>query len=209
MNAIATDEENVIMLKAWWHKNRSWLLTAIIVIVVGVVGFKYYAHKQLNTAQSASLLFTEFFGAHEEGNAELAASLAAELQKDYAHTPYANAIALILAKDAVDKSDLQQASTQLTWIIEKGSPYAKEIARIRLSQVKLAQQEPEAALDLLSGIVPDEYQALHEEAKGDALYALQRYDEARTAYMAALQAFTVAGYEPFLLQFKINALPQG
>lgn len=207
MNAIATDEENVMMLKVWWQKNRTWLLTLIIVVALGFAGYKYYTHKQLATTQAASLLFTEFFGAHEQGNMELATTLAQQLQQDYAHTPYANTVTLMVAHDAANKNDLPTVSTQLSWIVEKGAPFAKDIARARLAQVKIAQQDPEAALTLLSAIEPGEYQVLHDEVKGDALFALHRYGEARTAYTAALQGYAALGLETHLLQFKLDALP--
>lgn len=209
MNAIATDEENVMMLKVWWQKNRAWLLTLIIIVAVGFGGYKYYTHQQLKTTEKASLLFTEFYGAHAQGNAQLATTLADQLQKDYAKTPYANTVALMLAHDAAGKNDLEQASQQLTWIVNQGAPFAKDIARARLAQVKIAQQEPEAALTLLTAIEPSEYQPLHDEVKGDAMYALKRYAEARTAYTAAVQGYTTMGLETHLLQFKLDALPQG
>ncbi len=58
----------------------------------------------------------------------------------------------MLAHDAAGKNDLEQASQQLTWIVNQGAPFAKDIARARLAQVKIAQQEPEAALTLLTAI---------------------------------------------------------
>ncbi|MFA6037605.1 MAG: tetratricopeptide repeat protein [Legionellales bacterium] len=207
MNAIATDDENVIMLKAWWQKNRSWFLTLVIVLAVGFAGYKYYAHKQLKTTEAASILFTEFFGAHEEGNTELTASLAQQLQKDYSHTPYANTVALMLAHDAVNKNDLAQADTQLSWIVDKGSAFAKDIARARLAQVKIAQNDPQAALKLLEGIAAGEYQPLHDEIKGDAYFALKNYPDARTAYTQAAEGYVKVGLETHLLQFKLDALP--
>ncbi len=41
------------------------------------------------------------------------------------------------------------------------------------------------------------------------MYALKRYAEARTAYTAAVQGYTTMGLETHLLQFKLDALPQG
>lgn len=208
MNAIATDEEKVMMLKVWWQKNWKRLLSIIVIFAIVFGGFKYYTQQQLNKTQAASALFTEFFGAHEEGQMDLAATLATQLQKDYSHTPYANTVALMLTHDAVIANNLEKASEQLTWIINQGSPFAKEIARARLAQIKIAQQEPQAALTLLEGIPPHEYQPLHDEVKGDALIALQRYSEARVAYAAALKAYTDMGLESHLLKFKLDALPQ-
>ncbi len=209
MNAIATDEEKVMMIKVWWQKNRTWVLATLVIAILAFAGMKYYTHERLKDTEAASALFTEFFGAHEEGQMDLANGFVKQLQQDYSHTPYANTVALILAHDAVLKNDLATADAQLSWIVDKGSPFAKDIARARLAQVKLAQSEPDAALKLLEGIEPGEYQPLHDEVKGDAYFALKRYADARTAYAAALKAYTTIGLEAHLLQFKLDALPQG
>ncbi len=207
MNAIATDEENVMMLKVWWQKNRAWLLTVIILVAAGFAAFQYYSSKQQKTTETASLLFTEFFGAHAEGNQELTATLAKQLQQDYSQTPYANTVALIIARDAVNKNDLATATQELSWIVEKGAPFAKDIAIARLAQLKLAQQDPEAALKLVANVKGGEYQPLLDEVKGDALFALKRYPDARTAYSAAIDGYSKLGLETHLLQFKLDALP--
>ncbi|MGA2655574.1 MAG: tetratricopeptide repeat protein [Gammaproteobacteria bacterium] len=207
MNAIATDEENVMMIKVWWQKNRKWLVTVIVLAAVGFGAYKYYTGKQNSTAEAASLLFTEFFGAHEQGDPELTASLAKQIHENYPTTPYANTVALMLAHDAVDKNDLKAAAEQLSWIVDKGPAFGKEIARARLAQVKIAEQDPEAALKLVSDVNAGEYQPLIEEVKGDALFALKRYKDARTAYTSALDGYTKLGLEAHLLQFKLDALP--
>lgn len=206
-NTVATDEENVIRLKLWWQKNRTWLLTVIILALAGFGVFKYYTGQQQKTTEAASLLFTEFFGAHAEGNQDLINQLSTQLQQDYAQTPYANTVALILARDAVGKNDLAAANQQLTWILEKGAPFAKEIATARLAQVKIAQQDPEGALKLVSDAKGGEYQPLFDEIKGDALFALKRYKDAREAYNAAIDGYSQLGLETHLLQFKLDALP--
>jgi len=209
VNAIATEEERVMMLKVWWQRNRGWLLGLVVVFVVGFFGYKYYSGEQLKRAEQASLLFTDFFGAYEANDMERANTVAAQLQKDYKNTPYANSVALFFAQEAVDQNDLAKADEQLSWVIHNGAGFAKDIARARLAQVKLAQQQPDEALKLVNEISPGSYQPLYDDIKGDALVELKRYSEARTAYIAALEAYRALGFETHLLQFKADALPQG
>lgn len=208
MKPIATEEERVMMLKVWWQKNRTWLLSTVIVAALGYAGFKYYTHDQQKTAEAASLLFTEFFGAYEGGDATLATSLAEQMRTQYAHTPYANSVELILAQQAVDQENLPAADEHLTWIVNQGTGFAKDIAKARLAQVKLAQGQPEEALKLVETSFMADYQPLYDEIKGDVLVELKRYSDARVAYDNALQGYTELGFQTHLLQFKLDALPQ-
>jgi predicted negative regulator of RcsB-dependent stress response len=207
VNAIATDEENVMMIKVWWQKNRTWLLSVIVIFALGFAGYKYYTNEQTKTAEQASLLFTEFFGAYESGDMETAMTLGTQIQTDHPHTPYANSVALLFAQVAANANDLAKTAEHLTWIVDKGPGFAKDIAKVRLAQVKLAQGEGDAALALLNRTAADSYQPLYDEVKGDVLVSMQRYKDARVAYDAALQGYTELGFQTHLLEFKMDALP--
>ncbi len=209
MSNVATEEERVMMLKVWWQKNRTWLMSVLVVAIVGFFGVRYYHSEKAKTAEHASVLFNEFFAAVVEGNQESSAELATQIQKEYPRTPYANTAALFQAHSAVVSNDLDTASERLTWLIEKSeAKFAKDIARVRLAQIKMAQGDNEGALKLLDFTPEDAYRPLFHEVKGDVLVALQRYSDARTAYDAALQEYTELGFQAHLLQFKFDELPQ-
>jgi len=74
------------------------------------------------------------------------------------------------------------------------------------ARLQLSQNRADEALKLLGALKPDAYKALALELKGDALVALKRVDEARTAYDEALTASDSAAPTRAFLEMKRNEL---
>jgi predicted negative regulator of RcsB-dependent stress response len=114
----------------------------------------------------------------------------------------------MLARQAVDQGDLDAARQALQKAVDMAeqAPLGA-LSRVRLAQVQLAQQMPEAALDTLQEFDDaSSFRPLVEELKGDALRALGRLDEARQAYQAGLRAAEAAELDARLIELKLNDL---
>jgi len=70
--------------------------------------------------------------------------------------------------------------------------------RLRLAQVKLGQGEYEAALALLDQSNIDGYASAYAELRGDVYYAMDRLDDARQAYQAAVALLKEGTTKPML-----------
>jgi predicted negative regulator of RcsB-dependent stress response len=67
-----------------------------------------------------------------------------------------------------------------------GNDAFKTLAGLYLARIEIAQKKADDALKLLDGLSALGYSSLRDELRGDALAALGKKDEARTAYTDAL-----------------------
>ena len=133
-----------------------------------------------------------------------------EIKQEYSRSTYAQFAALHLGRLAVQRGDLATAEAELRWVLgraDKGSDTA-QLAQLRLARVLASGGESEQALTLLAQADAGAYAASYAIARGDALLALGRSDEAREAYAEALALSAQAAGQVNLvmLQQKIQSL---
>lgn len=204
-----SEDEQLEQLKDWWRRSGKPLVAGCALALIGVLVWQYWQHRTLVQTQNASVLYQQLMnatlGAETPDKAEVA-RLGNLLKNDYANSQYAQYARLFLAKVAVDANRLDEASTELRILIETAQDTTvKEIARERLARIWIAQNEPQRALDLLSGTTDPAFVATREELRGDLLVQLGRLNEAKEAYQKA-QAALPAEVSPVLLQMKLNDL---
>jgi predicted negative regulator of RcsB-dependent stress response len=208
-----TEEEQVEALKRWWNENGKSLLAGIAIAILGVVGWNYYQDQQRQTAETASAYFQRLLGnasASPLGDAERAAiTQDANMLKDqFSGGAYADYAALMLAKLAVEKNDLEQAESELRWLLSN-SPDSPLVAltNIRLAQVLQGQGKLSEALALVQDS-EDEWQSRRLEVKGDILLAQGDNSAAREAYASAKDVAAGQGANTALLDLKLDNLAE-
>lgn len=209
-----TEEEQIEAIKRWWKKNGLAIVAALVLSVGGFWGWQMYQSHVETRAQEASADYQRFVNALErfedsEGREVTESALRAQaeaLMDEHSRTMYADFAALYLARLAVEQDDLAQAQTLLERVTKDGvNDTVKDLARLRLARVKAANGEMQAALEMLSARPSGAYASAFSEARGDVLHALNRRDEARTAYQEALQAISdPRSIRASLLQLKID-----
>ena len=181
-----TEEQQVEQLKEWWKENGTPLIVGAALGLSGFFGWKYWDEKQEVTFASASDLYmtvSEQVG--KEDPAKLIEN-ANEVKSQYPDSSYAILSAFHLAKQAVVANKLDDAVTELEWVVNKHkSNELSQIAKIRLARIYIAQQKAEQALSLLTFDKESGYFEMASLIKGDALMALDRKTEALEAYKAA------------------------
>ncbi len=201
------EQEQLATLKAWWDKNGNlvtWLVTAALVAYAAWSGWNYWQRTQ--TAKAA-VLYEEVVKAVEAKEMDKVARASADLKDKFGSTPYAQMSALIAAKAAFDANDLKTAKVQLQWVAEQGkNEEFKAIARIRLAGVLLDEKAYDDGLKALSGEFPEQFAALVADRKGDLLFAMNKLDDARVSYKAALDKTEVKNPARQLIQLKLDAL---
>jgi predicted negative regulator of RcsB-dependent stress response len=80
------------------------------------------------------------------------------------------------------------------------------LARVRLAQIMLDENNPAAVIQLLSPIDSDSFSALYDELLGDAYVILGETEKARQSYRKALLR---PGKMNGLVQLKLNDLGAG
>lgn len=202
MASYASDEEQLEALKNWWKENGSSLITGIALVLVVFFGTRYWQDSREARSEAASEIYAGIMeqmavnqddAFSEEAIAGLESSYN-QLRTDFPDSIYARYGALMLAAAYVRQENFEQAAAELNWVLDNqelgfmtsAEPELFLTARLRLARVRLAQEQPEVALDLLSTVDPGVLAASFAEVQGDAYVQLGQTELARAAYQRAI-----------------------
>jgi predicted negative regulator of RcsB-dependent stress response len=140
------------------------------------------------------------------GNDDLVQQQADILLADYASTDYAALANLALARMQVENGEFAAAIEALQPLVgsEEQQPLVF-LARIRLAALQIQLEQYDQALVTLNAGFPDQFAALVDELRGDALAMQGKADEAIVAYRKAQLAEPQPANPEFLRQ-KLNDL---
>jgi predicted negative regulator of RcsB-dependent stress response len=188
VNEHANEHEQWEAIKDWWRKNGLQIAAIFVVSLAVGLSWRYWQGHQLEKKQQASQLFDQLLSVQaSDPDSTLISRITAELERNYSSTSYAPLAALYEAKNAVAKNDLALAEQKLQWAFDHAkTPAIKEIAKIRLARVLLAEKKSDQALGLLEKDTDKNYSAAVEQAKGDIYLTQGETAKARTAYQNAL-----------------------
>lgn len=195
-------------LKAWWEKNGRAVIAAILALLVAVGGWKYWTGKQNKQADAASAQYQQMMDVLDS-NPKQAMELGRSVIADYPNSSYAVMASLAMAKAAVAEKDLDAAAAHLRQAMEQAklNEY-KQVARLRLADVLLAQGKADEALALLPNDVEPSFRGSYAEMRGDILLSQGKRDEARNAYTNALAGYSDVPEKRTLVQMKLDDLAE-
>ena len=199
------EDDDAQRLRVWWKKNGMGIVAGVAIGILGVGGFTGWQAYTENRALSASDVFQEMLAYDESGAIERASNSAQILIKDYRATPYGDLAYLMIAKLAKQKGDLSNAMEALTNVMTKSKdPAMGQLARLRLSQVKLLAGDLDRAHELATTDDVGGFESEYPEVLGDVLLAQHKYSDAAEAYDRALQALAPTSSSRALLTSKRN-----
>lgn len=215
MSVHLTEEEQIENLKRWWKEYGKFVIAAVILGVAAYFGWNNWKDHQRAKAEKASATYEQLVNiinrdvssALSETDRAMATQLANEL-KDNHKKLYAHTAAFFLAKVAVENNNLDQAATELQWVLSANPDAATEqIARLRLARVLTAKQSYDDALAQLAREPSAAFAADYAEVRGDIYKLKGELDKARSSYDAALAATDPQQQERYmLLQMKVDDL---
>ncbi|WP_347989676.1 tetratricopeptide repeat protein [Methylomonas sp. AM2-LC] len=199
-----TEEEQIEQFKRWWSVNQTSVIIGVITAIVIVSGANFWQRYQQEIRTQASQAFQEMLDNAAKNNLDGVEKIAEKLNKEYASSAYAQFAALELAKVKVQKGDLEAAKAILDKQIKTtDSDEIKHLARLRLIELDIATKQYEQGLQLIASVDPatsEGFAANYDELQGDIYVAMDRLDEARTAYQSAIRT----GQATPLIQFKLD-----
>lgn len=205
MDVYRTEEEQVEAIRAWWRENGRSAIFGVALGLAAIFGWRGWQAHEAAQAEAASVLYQELVAAARAGRHDDATARAGQLTDNHARSPYAVFAQLVLAGLAVESKDLEAATRHLEWALARNeTPALKAEIALRLGRVRLARQEFDAALALLTGLQG----AAAEELRGDIETARGNVDAARAAYGRARTAADGAAAGE-LLELKLEALGPG
>ena len=202
------DEADLEALKRWWDENGKGIVAAVVVAVLGTVGWQQYQGFQCHQSRGrlGSLCQHARHPARGDDPEQLVA-LAEQLKLSHSGSTYARFGAMLEARVAVEAGDLDAAESALRWALAAGDTRSDigQLIQLRLARVIAAEgQETEALAILSQG--SDAYPVAYAQAEGDIHLAAGRTDDALTAYRQGRDLATELGQYSVVLDNKVRTL---
>lgn len=202
-----SEDEQVEKLKAWWKSYGNALIAGVALGLAVLFGGRYWQHQQAENAAEASALFDQMVYSIHEKDAGNYTAAGTKIINDYARTPYAGLAALVLARENYDHNEKEKAKKQLAWAIDNAREEGvRQVARIRLARIQLADNNVAGAEQLLKEEPLVGFELDFYEVKGDVLKKKGDMSGARAAYGKAIAHAASNGKYIEKLQMKIDDL---
>jgi predicted negative regulator of RcsB-dependent stress response len=207
------DDDQIEQLRRVWDRHGRLLVTALVLVVAGVVGRALYDGHQQREAVAAAALYAAFQkpAADQTGGqtgTQTADALADQLRAQYPRSSYATFVSLTQAKQAVEAGKLDVAEQRLRWVIDTSPEAAdRSLARLRLARLLLDQGKAVQAAEALQKDVPATSAAAL-ELRGDIAHAAGKAQDARQAYQEALAGLPADSGQAAVIKLKLDALGQ-
>jgi predicted negative regulator of RcsB-dependent stress response len=192
-------------LKRWLKENGAWIVGGIVIGAGLLLGYRWWDSSTTAKSQLAAQEYSRMQAALTAGSTEEVAQLSGRLHEEFESTPYADHGDLSLARMHVEKGELDQAAAKLRQVMDNTDDrYLREVVRMRLARVELAQNKPDEALATLEKGKSEAFSAPYSELRGDILLAKGERSAALDAYRSASLEMQGAGGDDSQLQLKIN-----
>lgn len=202
-----SERDEIETLKRWWKDNGTAVVLGLIVGLGGLFGWQYWQAYRAARAELASIGFQDLMASLVGEDAARARAVGAKLLSEHPDSGYAALAALALAGLSVGEGKEEEARAHLLWVIEHGRPRALvHVARLRLARLALAGGDTAAARAHLEALPPLNDDAAYQELRGDLLAAEDRRDEARTAYLRAIELAAGRQVDTEDVELKLDAL---
>jgi predicted negative regulator of RcsB-dependent stress response len=201
------EHEQSEVVRKWLKENLGTMLWGVIGGLLLVGGWEYWQRFNRDRQEQAELQYISFTDAMERKDDSAAQQLVKLLKEKFPRAAYTNFALLRVAEEAVAKGDANAAADALEFVRANAKlDEVRELATLRLARARLAQGQPDQSLKLLGELKPEAFKAMALELKGDALAALKRDAEARSAYDEALTALDATAPTRPYLEMKRNDL---
>lgn len=195
------------IVQKWLRQNGLSIVVGIAIGLVGIFGWQQWRNHQATRQMEAAQLYQQMQTALAAGHQDQAESYTDQLLKDYAKSSYAVFAASDRAQQQVQAGQFDKARASLEWASSHaGDSALKQLMQLRIAQVELAGGKASEALSLLDGLPASSYEAWRQELRGDVLVKLNRPDDARKAYQAAIAALDDDAPQRGALQLKLDDL---
>ncbi len=208
MDDYYNEQEQWERVKQWLRDNGLWLLAGVAIGVGALVGWRWWEERFERRAVEASTRYQQLLEAFGRGDRTRGVTLAEELRRDYASSPYADQSDLVLARSFVEAGELGNAVERLERVLRSSrDAELRHVARLRLARVQIAQGNADQALATLAAEeTPGAFAPRYAEVRGDALFAKGDRAGALREYRAARSADQGGVLDAALLELKIADL---
>ena len=191
------EHEQSERVRGWLRQNGAGLIGGVVLGLGLIGGWQWWQQHQAAQKAEAGRQYTAIVQAVDAKDLKKATADNAALAKS--GTDYAALAAMHVAKGQLDAGDRNAAIATLRGVHAK-DPAIEVVVRSRLARLLIDGDKPADALALI-GDKPEGAAAI--EARGDALFALGRTEDARAAYAQALAKLDIATPQRRLVELKL------
>ncbi len=186
MAEFLNEHEQLEALKDFWKRYGKLLVAVIVLIIIGMFGWRYWQHHEAQQRQQASVMYESMLVNIKAKHYNSAEAQAYELMKAHPDNAYGALSALLLAKIKVEQNQYTQAEEKLHWVIKHSDNIEFiDLAKLRLARVLIAQKQAKQALVEL-GTKPGAFPALYYQVQGEAFQAEKQNKKAYAAFEKSL-----------------------
>lgn len=199
MSDYLSEEEQLARLRNWWQDYGVALVVGVVLIVAGVLGWRWYQSHSAARVVTTSDLYVEYQAA--EGDARDA--LATQIIEQGAGTAYPSFVLLTQADAAIADGEPAAAEPLLRQALDAATgDVLADTARTRLARVLFEQERTDEALAMLGGVRGSGFLSVAAELKGDIHLARGERTLAHQSYLTA-QSHLAADAQRPVLEMKI------
>lgn len=207
MTEYLTEQEQIEILKNWIKQYSLVILAGVLIAIVAMSGWRFWEQRQTKILDHASSVYDEMLTMRAQNDSAETTIQTRKLFSHYEQTTYGKMAALMFARSAAVKMNYAEAEDQLQWALKNSKVDSfREIARIRLARLLLAEKKPEKSIDILKKVDDKNFGSLINEVRGDAYLAENKTEDARAAYQLAISQLPNADVVRPLLQMKYDNL---
>lgn len=201
------EQEQVDMIKNWWKRHGNRLLILVLIVVLGVAGYRYWQSYQKNEVAKNGDRYMSLVVSAQKKDAVNIQAKAQSLMKNAPKSVYSGLAALTLGGFNASQGKLDQAVSNFEWVLNnQKNADLTAMAQLRLARIYLAQNKPDNAIKALTPVSKG-YIASFEMLMGDAYAVKKDTPKAASAYQAALKAANKLPIKP-IIELKLHNLPE-
>jgi predicted negative regulator of RcsB-dependent stress response len=201
------EQEQLDEFKHFWKQYGNLISWVLIVVFGSYAAWNGWNYWQRSQAVQASVLYDEVERAAAGGDTGRVEQAFKDIQDKYGRTTYAQQAGLLAAKVLADQGKADAAKAALQWVAEAASDEGYEaIAKLRLAALLAQSKAYDEALKQLGSGLPQPFEALAADRRGD-IYELQgKKDEAKAEYLKAWHGLGAGAEYRALVEVKLTAL---
>lgn len=203
-------QEQLDQFKQVWQKFGNLVIWTITLCLLAYAGWTWYQHKLSDNALKDAGLYEALDVRVQQGDIDKAAAVFADMQSQYPSATYTVHGALLLAQAQAARGQSDAAIKTLTWLKDQKLNDAQSglvaVANIRLSGLLFDAGKNDEALALLEGPMPDGFDTLIEDRRGDIYSAKGDTAKAIAAYKKAYASVKDEGAYKNIIAVKLTSL---
>lgn len=204
MEVYSNDNDQVDALRRFFASNGKALAIGVVLGIGALVGWRLWSNSQDDNARVTSAAYQQVTTALDAGKPqtlEAASKFASENNNTY------GALAsLDLAKQYVDKNQLDDAATQLqNGLKSTQDANLQAVLNLRLARIQLQQKKADDAIKTLDAIKGDGWVAIIADIRGEALLSKGDVQGARDAWSKGIASDASPALKE-MMQMKMNNL---